>query len=275
MHTECEIGRQGPRCGGPGHKGSILFSLDRKGHDNGRIVDILVIETCFKVGKRSGTRSRIWHDLVPLVDQPLVKQLSKDPPNRFHKTGIHGFVVIFEINPTSQSSNGGFPFGRVASHNGSTSFVVLINAHFQHLIAVGNVELLINFIFHGQTVTIPSGTTLHVLSVHGRISSHGIFNGTGQNVTVMRQTRGKGWTIVKGVFLISTIETEFVLHMECFLLAPFLHHFFFHFWKIQCRRKRRHDDAVRFSSFSNSTFVDAATAFLAMVTLLLTVSLYE
>jgi hypothetical protein len=36
---------------------------------------------------------------------------------------------------------------------------------------------------------------------HGRVTGDGILDGTRQNVTVMRQSRGKGRTIVKCEFL--------------------------------------------------------------------------
>mmetsp|Transcript_1995 Transcript_1995/g.3954 ORF Transcript_1995/g.3954 Transcript_1995/m.3954 type:complete len:389 (+) Transcript_1995:2385-3551(+) len=75
IDTQCQVGRQGPRSGGPRDKVHIVgfFSNNGETHHDGRILDILVIETGFKIGQGCGTAGRVRHNLVSLVDQSLVK----------------------------------------------------------------------------------------------------------------------------------------------------------------------------------------------------------
>ena len=44
-----------------------------------------------------------------LVDESLVVDLLKDPPHGLHEPGIHGFIIILEINPSTDPTHHSFP----------------------------------------------------------------------------------------------------------------------------------------------------------------------
>ena len=39
------------------------------------------------------------------VDNSLVKELLEDPPDGLHEPGVHGLVVILEVNPATKASH--------------------------------------------------------------------------------------------------------------------------------------------------------------------------
>jgi hypothetical protein len=68
----------------------------------------------------------------------------------------------------------------------------------KHDIPVLDAQFLIDFIFDGQAVTIPTESTLNIESIHVSVTCHDIFDGTSKQVTVMGQSGGKGRAIVEG-----------------------------------------------------------------------------
>mmetsp|Transcript_5227 Transcript_5227/g.7984 ORF Transcript_5227/g.7984 Transcript_5227/m.7984 type:complete len:256 (-) Transcript_5227:28-795(-) len=233
MNTQSNITRQCPRSGRPRHKADTLHPNDRKAHHHGWITDILVIQTGLKVTQRSTTRSTKGHNLVPLIHQILIKQLLKHPPHTLHKRRIHRLVIILKIHPPSQSSNRPLPLLRIPRHNPTTRIIILIHPHLQHLITMGNSQLLINLIFHRQTVTIPPSTANDTPTCHYCISRHDIFDSPGEDVTVVRKTGGEWWAIVEGVFFVAAFDAEGVLGFKGGFGGPFGADFFFGFGEVE------------------------------------------
>src|SRR3989338_1552312 len=54
VDRECEVAGKRPRCCRPDKKKSIGFSIKRKHDRDRRILNIFIVETCFKVGKWRG-----------------------------------------------------------------------------------------------------------------------------------------------------------------------------------------------------------------------------
>mmetsp|Transcript_26727 Transcript_26727/g.48540 ORF Transcript_26727/g.48540 Transcript_26727/m.48540 type:complete len:432 (-) Transcript_26727:138-1433(-) len=211
MDTERQVGWKGPRGRCPCHKGDFGIIHKREADHNRRIANVLVVQAGFKVTEWSGAGRGKGHDLVPLVDQTFFKELGKDPPHAFHEVWVHGFVVVLKVNPAAEPCDRRFPFLSVAGDNGATGRIVLVNAHFQHLISVRNVEFLINLVLHWKAVAIPASPPLHLLSRHGCIPRHNILNRTRQNMSVMRKPRRKRRSIVKRKLLIASLFAESVL----------------------------------------------------------------
>jgi hypothetical protein len=70
----------------------------------------LVVLCHFEVGEGCGAACRVGHDPEALVDEPLIVDLLEDPPDGLHEPGVHGFVVILEIDPSPHSPHDLFPF---------------------------------------------------------------------------------------------------------------------------------------------------------------------
>ena len=48
----------------------------------------------------------------------------ENPPNRFHKGFIHGFVIVFKVYPTANAVNRLFPLSGEGVDDGATLFIV-------------------------------------------------------------------------------------------------------------------------------------------------------
>jgi len=68
----------------------------------------------FFLSNPTGIYSRIFKELPEaLVDKSLVVDLLEDPPHGLHEPGIHGFIIILEINPSPNPTNHSFPLGGI------------------------------------------------------------------------------------------------------------------------------------------------------------------
>mmetsp|Transcript_2381 Transcript_2381/g.3127 ORF Transcript_2381/g.3127 Transcript_2381/m.3127 type:complete len:222 (+) Transcript_2381:2641-3306(+) len=128
MHAQREIANQRPRRRRPSQS-LIIFPHHRKTHHHARILHILIIQPRLKIRQRRPTRRTKRHNLIPLINQPLLKQTRKHPPHALHKPQIHSLIIILKIDPSSQTLNRRFPFLRVSRHNTLARVVVLVNAH--------------------------------------------------------------------------------------------------------------------------------------------------
>ena len=125
-----------------------------------------------------------WY-LVATVDQSLGKQRFKNPPDRLHERRIQGFVIVLEVNPTTQSRHRLFPFFGVSCDNGTALCIVIGYPHFQYHITSCDLQFLVNFIFYWQTMTIPTKTSRYIMTSLMCIPSDCIFDSSCENVTIM------------------------------------------------------------------------------------------
>ena len=70
----------------------------------------LVILGHLKVGEGRGAARGVGHHPEALVDETLVVDLLEHPPDGLHEPGVHGLVVVLEVNPPAHPSNDLFPF---------------------------------------------------------------------------------------------------------------------------------------------------------------------
>lgn len=66
---------------------------------------------------------------------------------------------------------------------------------------MGDVELLIDLVFDGEAVAIPSGAAGDVMAGLAGVAGYDIFDGAGEDVTEVGKTGGEGWAVVEGEFL--------------------------------------------------------------------------
>ncbi len=64
-------------------------------------VVLRVIAMLFSVSEQQKVLSEGKY-LEALVDKPLVEHLLEDPPDRLHVPRVHCFVVVLEVDPSSQ-----------------------------------------------------------------------------------------------------------------------------------------------------------------------------
>ena len=89
------------------------------------------------------------------------------------------------------------PLFDVALHDRSTLIVVTSNTKLGHSVLGGHTQLLIYLVLDGQTMTVPAKAAHDVTAFHGPITGHNVLNRARHQVSVMRQPRRKGWSVVK------------------------------------------------------------------------------
>ena len=97
-------------------------------------------------------------------------------------------------------------------------------------------------------MAIPTETSLDALSPHGLIARHCILNKTREQVSVVWQTVGEGWSVVKDI-LIFAIRASFMLsngRFERFVTCPIRERLIFKRRKLRLRLYRwiRHGASV-------------------------------
>ena len=81
-----------------------------------------------------------------MIDLTLVKDLFEHPPLRLHEGGVHGLVVVIEVDPTTEALNGLAPFVSIPHDDSATLSVVLLEAHLHNSGLASDTELLVNFV---------------------------------------------------------------------------------------------------------------------------------
>ena len=66
---------------------------------------------------------------------------------------------------------------------------------------MGDAELLVDFVFDGEAVTIPAGAAGDAMGGLAGVAGHDIFDGTGEDVAVVGEASGERGAVVEGVFL--------------------------------------------------------------------------
>jgi hypothetical protein len=105
VDAEGEVRGEGPRSGRPRQQRRALeAAAARDGHDgkvddDGRVVDLLVVEVRLEVAERRAAGHAVGHHLVALVDELLLVELLEDPPHGLHEGLVHGLVVVLKVDP--------------------------------------------------------------------------------------------------------------------------------------------------------------------------------
>ena len=102
------VGDQGPRRGGPHeqlvarlHRAAVLDH--RQAHVDARIDDVLIAERDLVAGERRAAARAVGHDLVALVEQPLVVDLAQRPPDRLDVRRVERAVGVVEVDPEADA----------------------------------------------------------------------------------------------------------------------------------------------------------------------------
>ena len=116
MYREREIGRKGPRGRRPYHeRGAIVAGGgEPEANEDGRVLDLLIAEGHLVRGKGGSDAWVVGHDLVALIDEPLVPDLLEQPPHRFDVVVVEGVVGVLHAHPETHALGHRFPIADVA-----------------------------------------------------------------------------------------------------------------------------------------------------------------
>ena len=204
----------------------IARALDLHAHGDGRILHVLVVRTCLEVRERRRKLPGIRHDAVRAVDAALVPKLLEDPPDRLHEVGVHGLVVVVEVDPAAHARDGLAPLRDVLQHHRTALLVELVHAEGLDLGRPRDAERVLRERLDGEAVRVPAEAALHVLAAHGLVARHDVLDGAGEKVAVVRQPRRERRPVVERIAVLAPITVEGL--PEHIGLGPILEHVLLH-----------------------------------------------
>ncbi|EKD29876.1 MAG: hypothetical protein ACD_78C00231G0002 [uncultured bacterium (gcode 4)] len=200
IFPDCESEIRGKRPGSsrPGEDIFTLISFHFELHRYRFILLILIPLIHLEIGERSGTARTVRNHAVRFVYIPLVVDALEHPPNRLHEVGIHGLVIVVHIDPSTHPFDGLPPDIRVLENIRATLFVeceysdLILDVFFPR-----NSHLFLDDVLDRKPVAIPPEPSFHELPLHGLVSRYDIFDGSCQEMTVVRSPGRKRRTVIE------------------------------------------------------------------------------
>ena len=202
-----EVGGQGPRGGGPGHRPHALDAqlgglVPGEGEGDGHrgvlahLVDVVVHPQL--VGAQRGlVLPAVRQHRVALVGAVLVVQGLEGPQHGLHEGGVQGLVVVLEVHPAGLPLDVLLPVLGVLQHRALGGGVELTDAHLLDLVLLGHAQLPHGLQLGGQSVGVPAEAAVHLLPAHGAEARHHVLDEPGEQVPVVRQAVGEGRAVVE------------------------------------------------------------------------------
>ena len=135
------VGDEGPRRRGPHEQ--LVAGLQRaavldhrQAHVDARIDHVLVAEGHLVTGERRAAARAVGHDLVALVEQPLVVDLAQRPPDRLDVRRVQRAVGVVEVDPEADALGQRVPVLEVLEDRLAAALVELGDPEFLDLLLV-------------------------------------------------------------------------------------------------------------------------------------------
>lgn len=194
------------------------------------VCDVLVVLLGLEIGQDSHAPIGVRHDFASSIHKAFFEYFAEDPPDTLHKRGVHCFIRVVEIDPSTQSVDDFLPLGRVGQHNGFAFLVVVSDSVIENLISVSDSEFFVNLELDGKSVTVPAESSLDVVAGHGGVSCDDVFDGSCSDVAVVWEAGCERGSVVEGEERFSLVE--FQLGFQSVDFVPKGENFFFDFWEV-------------------------------------------
>ena len=216
VHTEADVGRQGPGRGGPCQEVSVL--ADHLEPDDGRaLLHILVALGNLLGRQRRSTAGAVRHDLKSLVEKPLLPDLLQRPPLRLDILIVIGNVRMLHIRPETNGSGEILPHALVFPDTLLTFINKWLQAVLLDLILAVQTQGPLHFQLHRQSVSIPAGLPWHLIALHGAVAGDHILDDTGQHMPDVGLAVGRRRAVVEHIDLIALTLLHTLLKDVVFL----------------------------------------------------------
>ncbi len=198
-----EVAGQRPRCGGPRQQLDALerpLRRDREPDGDGRVLHHLVdlvVHPQLVVGQRRLVVPAVGQDAEALVDQALVVELLEGPDDRLHVVGVHGPVVVVEVDPARLAGDVLAPLAGVLHHRRPAGVVELLDAHLDDLVGRLDPQLAHGLELGGQAVGVPPEPALDATPTHGLVARDQVLDVAGEQVAVVGQAVGERRPVVE------------------------------------------------------------------------------
>ena len=189
----------------------------------GRVLHIAVAARLIqfvRTQSRAGHR-RVRLDGIALVEEAFLVQLLQQVPQRLDILVVVGDIRVLEVNPVTHLLGQVRPLLGVFHHLLAARGVVLIHANLLAYILLGDAQFLLHAEFHGQTVGVPTGLTLHLIALHRFVTAERVLDCTCQHMMDTRHAVGRrrafeeqerfvafthGYTLMKEVFFLPLLQ---------------------------------------------------------------------
>ena len=138
---------------------------------------------------QTGTCSRrIRLDGLSFVEKSLVVDLLQEMPQGLDIAVVVCYIRIIHIHPISHTLSHIDPLRSVFHHLLAAGVIVLFYRDLCADVFLGDAEHLLHAKLHRKSVSVPSGTTVHLISALGLVTADGILDRTGHHVVDTRHT---------------------------------------------------------------------------------------
>ncbi len=189
-HCHANVGGQGPGGGGPCQEVFAFCALLLEAHSGGLGFDLLIAQGYF-VGSQSRSAPRtVRQDLVSFIDESFFEELVQDPPGGFDVVIVQSDIGVFQVYQITHSLGHLSPLSFVSEDGFPALFIEFRDAVFFDLRLGGDPQLLFHFDLYRQSVGVPTGLPLDLITLHGLVSQDGVLQGPGHNVVDARLAVG-------------------------------------------------------------------------------------
>ena len=129
-----------------------------------------------------------------LVEEAAVVDFAEQPPEGFDVAVVVGDVRVVHIHPVAHALGEVLPLGGVFHHLAAAGAVVFLDGDLGTDVGLGDAELLFHSELHWKTVSIPARAAAHLVTCHGLVAAHRVFDGTGHHVMDARTAVCTGGT---------------------------------------------------------------------------------
>ena len=165
---------------------------------------------------------RIWLDGLTLIEKPLVINFLEQIPERLDITVVVCDVRIVHIHPISHTLGHIHPLSGIFHHLLAACVIILLDGDFRSDIFLGDTQHLLHTEFHRKSMSVPSGTTVHLISALGLVAADGVLDGTGHHMVDARHSVSRRRALEKYEF--RSAFPQFKRLLKSMILLPSVKH---------------------------------------------------
>ncbi len=191
VHRRRHVRGEGPRRRGPNDEFPARPVLEREGHEDRLVSDLLVPLRELVTGQhRAAARTVRQHPVAP-VEQAAVVQPAEDPPDRLDVLVAERDVRMGVVEPVPDPVGERFPVRLVGEYTAAAERVEPLDAVFLDGLLPLQLELLLHLDFHRQPVGVPPGDSRDGAPLHGAEAADEVLDGARKDVVDPRPAVGR------------------------------------------------------------------------------------
>ena len=205
VNGRVHVRRQGPRGRRPDEQRHVAGRAEdvvRLADDRKRDVDARVVDGPVPLPHLAGAERRSAlrpppDDLVPLIEEALLRELSERPPDALDVRAVVGDVRVAEVGPEGDPLGQRLPLTGVSEDR----LDALLDEGLDAVLLDGRLaveaQLLLDLDLDRQPVRVPPRLARHAPAAHRLVSREEVLDDAREHVAVVRQAVGRGRALVE------------------------------------------------------------------------------